>query len=320
MESPRNLAQIGINDRSEYHDSIDRFCRDDETPRVQKLEAGASILEAIRHNSQYLGPQTGSTTSLRAELNSTSPSASTSSRRAIYNPSQASNRSASVSRSVASSPETTSSLPALIPSRPSIGESSRSSSFSSSHSIDQPTYMLPFDEVPRIDGLRVRTDDGERLVHEHIYPCPFHWLECYNREREELQNLVKSIQHFRGKPPPTIAICLFCDNTFRHADGNTCWEQLMEHMAHHHRNGANFAYSRPDLHLIWYMRENGLVGEAFYRKVIARYTTEILPGEPLYAGPEIVERPVGRGPERPAYVPQSVRRADIRRRRTAGRM
>ena len=70
--APRNeeLLMIDMDQHSNYHASIDRFFRDDETPRVQKLEAGASILEDIRYNSQHLGPQTGSTTSLRVELNS----------------------------------------------------------------------------------------------------------------------------------------------------------------------------------------------------------------------------------------------------------
>lgn len=87
--------------------------------------------------------------------------------------------------------------------------------------------------------------------------------------------MAHTLSHFQRNPPPPKTICIFCDTTFdcekRRLDVAENWQQRMEHIHDHFRNGVLAEVARPDYFVINHMYNKGLMSDKDYTH-LTKYT------------------------------------------------
>lgn len=171
--------------------------------------------------------------------------------------------------------------------RDSAGLSSRASA------IDQP-YILDIES-----GAAVARP-VQRVI---VYECPFLFLQCeeYFYNAEAWRSHAET--HFGNHPPPTHAICCFCDMVFDNENPNICWGHRMNHVAAHHMRGDSLRRCQPDYALMRYIYSIGLNRrpECNPAGAFSQASSVFGPGELIYGNQQPVQPAPGVGGQ-PEYI------------------
>lgn len=95
--------------------------------------------------------------------------------------------------------------------------------------------------------------------------CPFNFLSCYRNFSSNYEWYYHSLTHFGSVGPPCTNNCCFCDMHFVNSDGRHSWKERLDHIASmHHGIGHRLAAARPDIDLIKYLWDKGLIRKEIY--------------------------------------------------------
>jgi hypothetical protein len=152
-----------------------------------------------------------------------------------------------------------------VSSRSRYGDSDASSRTSATVTVASTVIAPPWDEPTLDQQLMTLPYYGYDL------PCEFGFIGC--RERFHPLHLDSWISHTLSHfppdiPPPSRAICIFCDTEFdcaqRGIDAAANWHERMLHIGSHLQARESPDSVRPDFFVINHMRANGLSSRADY--------------------------------------------------------
>ena len=162
------------------------------------------------------------------------------------------------------------------------------STYSSSSSNATSILPPPVNPIPNLNQQILSTPyrNGSDL------PCEFEYAGCKARfHSNDIGNWIHhSINHFRGKPLPSKAICTFCDEhegkfkarSREDSDLRSNWRTRMSHVADHFQDSDDETL-RLDFWVIEHMRKYGLISKEDFDVVTKR-------SERPRGGPTIVSR------------------------------
>lgn len=127
--------------------------------------------------------------------------------------------------------------------------------------------------------------------HNRRLPCLMYIIGCpisfQLSERDVWHS--HNLSHYGDNPPPTHAMCIFCNTSFDSRDPFTCWSNRMNHIAEHFEMYKTIEQSRPDFHVIKDMWKKGCISEEDYKLCI-----------------EYTERPPCDGLRPSNYIPEEI--------------
>ncbi|KAI9770802.1 MAG: hypothetical protein M1840_003052 [Geoglossum simile] len=145
-----------------------------------------------------------------------------------------------------------------------------------------------------------------------IYECPFLFLECEELFYNADLWISHAETHFGNHPPPTHAICCFCDRIFDDENPNVCWGNRMNHVAGHYMRGDSLRRCLPDHALSRYYYQI-CQPHSHPAPTPSPAPSVYGPGELVYGDQQPVQPPPGVG--RPQFVINVESRQDRRHQR-----
>lgn len=100
--------------------------------------------------------------------------------------------------------------------------------------------------------------------------CEFEFLGCNVtfHPTATISYTSHAASHFLKYRPPRKTCCIFCNREFEHADRDKSWRQRMQHIADHFHGGLRVEHTRPDFHVIEYMRKKNILSVEDYKVAI----------------------------------------------------
>ncbi|KAF4631778.1 hypothetical protein G7Y89_g6351 [Cudoniella acicularis] len=152
---------------------------------------------------------------------------------------------------------------------------------SSGSSVSSLTSRPPWAPLPANINLPLAMLPITPLDHGYDLACEFGCVGCHIRFHPEYFEswIEHSLSHFGNNPPPSKAICTFCDREFDCAlnpdddDPFSNWRDRMMHIGGHFYNRRQLGadHPRPDYFLLDHMRNIGILSVKDYEDLV-QYT------------------------------------------------
>jgi hypothetical protein len=158
-------------------------------------------------------------------------------------------------------------------------------------------------EQPYILGIESGAAVARPVQHVTLYECPFLFLGCEESFYDAEAWRSHAETHFGNHPPPTHAICCFCDWVFDNEDPNVCWGHRMNHVAAHHMQGDSLRryQCRQDYALARYMYNIRSQSDHYQARTLSQASSVYGQGELVYGNQQPVQPAPGVG-RQPEYV------------------